>query len=166
MSGGIMSNSASMHSTNPTAGHTRPKTLPSGAEGTPHATGALLKHMTTANSPTADSAQYGSMVSTSSPNDIPDCAYRYRFCGLPIGVSMLPRFAASVCNMTSGTASRRLSESLSTTSANGTKVMSATSLVATMLKKKGRKTSTSIILRVLSALLSSLCARKENSPAD
>ena len=69
--------------------------------------------------------------------------YRKRFCGLPIGVSIEPQFAATVCNTTVSmmyfpeTPSER-----SNVIANGTNVMSDTSFVTNMLKKKQRNTST------------------------
>lgn len=82
-----------------------------------------------------------------------------------MGVSMLPRLAASVCRTTVGMTSLSSPADFNTMRANGTKVMSDTSLVTTMLKKKGANTSTAIILRELSALFKSLLARKEKSPA-
>ena len=81
---------------------------------------------------------------------------------MPIGVSILPRFAASVCNTASGTASLSSFAERRTIKPNGTKVISETSFVTSILRKKGRKTSTSIILREVFAFLP---ARNENTPA-
>ena len=84
---------------------------------------------------------------------------------MPIGVSILPRFAASVCNTASGTASLSSFAERRTIKPNGTKVISDTSFVTSILRKKGRKTSTSIILRDVFAFFKSLPARNENTPA-
>ena len=65
-----------------------------------------------------------------------------------MGVSMLPRLAASVCRTTRGTASSSCWASFRTASPKGTKVMSDTSLVMAMLQKKGRNTNTSTMRRV------------------
>ena len=71
---------------------------------------------------------------------------------MPIGVSILLRFAAMVCIQTIGTVSeRRTSESrpLITTKENGTKVKRETSLVISMLPKKQRPTKTRTSCNVL-----------------
>ena len=53
---------------------------------------------------------------------------------------MLPRFAAIVCITMTGISSSSKAAILSTVMANGTKVISATSLVITMLEKKHNDT--------------------------
>lgn len=60
-----------------------------------------------------------------------------------MGVSMLPRLAATVCIQTTGTASRRPGAPSpdKTEKVKGTKVSSETSLVMTMLPKKHSPTS-------------------------
>ena len=82
-----------------------------------------------------------------------------------MGVSILPRLAATVCNTTSGTTSQSCPAICSTTSAKGTKVMRDTSLVMTMLQKKGRNTSTNSILRVVSVRRSRQLPSQTKSPA-
>ena len=82
-----------------------------------------------------------------------------------MGVSMLPRFAATVWSTTSGTMSRSCLAMRSDTSPKGTKVMSATSFVTIMLPTKGRPTSTASSARVPCARRSSAFARQMKSPA-
>ena len=65
---------------------------------------------------------------------------RYRFCGLPMGVSMLPRFAATVIRIRVYTVRRRSPKARRRIRAKGTRVTSATSFVSTMLRKKDRRT--------------------------
>ena len=62
---------------------------------------------------------------------------------------MLPRLAAMVCRATTGTALCSSPARESTSRAKGTKVMRETSLVTSMLKKKGRKISTHSSCRVV-----------------
>ena len=62
--------------------------------------------------------------------------YRYKFCGLPTGVSILPRFAAMVCSTITGTAKFVLPDFFTTSIAKGTKVISATSFVISIDVKK------------------------------
>lgn len=73
---------------------------------------------------------------------MPDLAYRYKFCGFPIGISMLPRFAAIVCITTTGMIRCSFSDMESTMIANGTKVISETSFVINILNTNGSNTST------------------------
>ena len=93
--------------------------------------------------------------------------YRYRFWGLPMGVSMLPRLAPMVCMHTTGRISfcrasgPRLS---STTKAKGTKVSSETSLVMNMLPKKHSPTSTSTSCRVPPVRASRARPIRSNTP--
>ena len=82
-----------------------------------------------------------------------------------MGVSMLPRLAATVWSTAMGTSSRSCPARRSTVMPKGMKVMSATSFVMTMLNAKGRNTSSSIMLRVVEARRSSLPARQTNTPA-
>ena len=44
-----------------------------------------------------ENANGGSIISINSPVGILNFPYRYKFCGLPNGVSMPPRFAAIFC---------------------------------------------------------------------
>ena len=83
---------------------------------------------------------------------------------MPIGVSELPIFAATVCRAIVGTASRSCPDILSTAIPNGTKVIRATSFVMTILKKKGRKTSAKSICDEVRVFLKSLSPRKTKSP--
>ena len=88
-------------------------------------------------------------------------AKRYRFCGFPIGMSMLPRFAAMVCKTIVGTRSSLPSRIVI---ANGTKVSSATSFVMAMLKKKQRKTRVPISIQIFFTDDKSFCASKSKNP--
>ena len=84
------------------------------------------------------------MIKINCPNPVPKIPYKYKFCGLPIGVSILPRFAARVCNTTTGIISRCLAvlpSRLSTVKVKGTKVIKATSFVINILVKKHSITS-------------------------
>ncbi len=93
----------------------------------------------------SDSAEYGKIIPKNSENDKLNFVYRYKFCGLPIGVSILPRLAAAV-SRTSSTISARAFFSpeifSNISSVNGTRVTSVTSLVNSILMKKLSKTST------------------------
>lgn len=44
-----------------------------------------------------DSADNGPITEKNSPIPIQETEYRYKFCGFPTGVIMLPRLAAIVC---------------------------------------------------------------------
>lgn len=63
-----------------------------------------------------------------------------RFCGFPIGVNMLPRFAAIVCKTTTYIINSDFLIFESNKIEKGTKVNNATSFVINMLKKKHKKT--------------------------
>ena len=76
-------------------------------------------------------------------------------------MSMLPRFAAMVWRTMVGTSRSLPSRSMI---ANGTKVMSATSFVMAMLKKKQRKTSVPISIQVFFTEDKSLCASRSKNP--
>src|SRR5574344_236582 len=62
--------------------------------------------------------------------------YINRFCGLPIGVNILPIFAAIVSKETTGIIKSFLSKLTKTFNDNGTNIISATSLVISIEKKK------------------------------
>ena len=70
----------------------------------------------------------------------PDMEYRYRFCGLPIGVAILPRLAAIVSKTTSFSTLSILPPIWNIIKVKGTNVISATSFVITMLLKKQSRT--------------------------
>ena len=61
---------------------------------------------------------------------------KYKFCGLPIGVSILPKLAAIVSMVIIHTSLSVLSESFNAVIVKGTKVIRATSLVITIDEKK------------------------------
>ena len=66
---------------------------------------------------------------------------------MPMGVSILPRFAAMVCIQTIGIRRERRTSTprrLRTTNVKGTKVSRETSLVMNMLPQKHSPTSTSV----------------------
>ena len=99
---------------------------------------------------TADAIVYGSISNINLPALIPARPYKYRFCGLPIGVNMLPRFAAMVWSVITGTIhlARTSSPAIPrTVSVIGTNVMSDTSFVINMLKKKHMNISTNVTAR-------------------
>ena len=79
-------------------------------------------------------------------------------------MSILPKFAAIVCNTTVSGICFSLPAVDSTSIANGTNVMSATSFVIIMLEKKHRKISTAEVCLVLLVRFKRLAARYENSP--
>ena len=106
---------------------------------------------------TAETTVYGRSHIINCHAPTPASPYRYRFCGLPIGVSMLPRFAAIVCNTTTGIISSHLPHFLSIIIANGTNVISETSLVISMLLKKHSATSTLTSCHILRVLTRSAC---------
>ncbi len=84
-----------------------------------------------------------------------------------MGVSILPRLAAMVCITTRGSKSLALCSSPvipSTVKVKGTKVISATSLVISMLEKKHRSVSRSTRLRGPSTLPRSPQAMRRNTP--
>ena len=105
----------------------------------------------------AEAIVYGSSHIMNSPIPVPASPYRYRFCGLPIGVSILPRFAAIVCNTTTGIISSCLPHCLSIIIANGTNVISDTSFVIIMLLKKFSPTRTAISCHIFRVLVRRAC---------
>ena len=70
----------------------------------------------------------------------PYFVYRNRFCGLPNGVAILPRFAAIVCNVMIGIKYCLRSIISNTNIAKGTNVINATSLVMNIDEKNGNST--------------------------
>ena len=86
---------------------------------------------------------------------IPEIEYKYRFCGFPGGMSILPRLAAIVTSTIVISSCFFLPHIMNSSIANGTKVMSATSLVMNMLEKKHSITSTADSWIVLCVLKSS-----------
>ena len=87
------------------------------------------------------------MSSRKRETDIPEAVNRYRFWGFPTGVSMLPRFAATVMSAATRSARPSMPAARSVTRARGTNVMSATSFVTAMLAKKTIPTSANAIAR-------------------
>ena len=84
-----------------------------------------------------------------------------------MGVSILPRLAATVCIHTTGTASARQSfgsKRPSTAKVKGTKVSRATSLVISILPKKHSPTSTSTKGNTPPVRPSSACPMRLNTP--
>ena len=85
-----------------------------------------------------------------------------------MGGSILPRLAATVCITITGTRSfRSVSPPMrrSTTMVNGTKVISETSLVMNMLKKKQSPHRISTMELRRFTRLSSSCARRSKIPS-
>ncbi len=86
---------------------------------------------------------------------------------MPTGVSILPRFAAMVWSTTVGTSSRVLIScpaSPSTVRVKGTKVMSATSFVMSMLEKKQSRTKIMTSCQARRTLVRRVSATHWNSP--
>ena len=110
----------------------------SGASGCRYFTdsGSLPVNSAAPASNTRETAASGSIYPRKVPMDNANAVYRYRFWGLPMGVSMLPRFAAMVCSTTTGISSFCCPAMVSTITAKGTNVINATSLVMSMLPKK------------------------------
>ena len=115
---------------------------------------------------TRERALYGSIISRNSPIDIPDTLYRYRFCGFPTGVSILPRLADIVSITISViihlffTFEGRI---LSTEIVKGTNVIKATSLVIIILVKNTTTTRRIISCPSLLHLETSVAAIWSNS---
>ena len=116
----------------------------------------------------SDTAEYDSISFINAIGDICIFPYKYRFCGLPMGVSILPKFAAIVCNTTTGTASFRTASSpdrRSTVNVKGTKVINATSFVINMLKKKHSNTRISVSAITLWVCCNNILATLRNMPS-
>ena len=94
-------------------------------------------------SSTAAAKEYGAMIPIISVAGMPVSAFRYRLCALPMGVSMLPTFAATVISVPTSTACSSRCAIVSTAIANGTNVTRATSLVISMPEKNGSAISVS-----------------------
>ena len=84
---------------------------------------------------------------------------------MPSGVRALPRFAATVCNTMTGTASLPVPVCSVSNSVNGTKVISATSLVISIAAKKQTPISTAASVRVFLTFCSSHAITRSKSPA-
>ena len=82
---------------------------------------------------------------------MPEAVNRYRFCGLPTGVNMLPRFAAMVMSVATKHIHPPCPRDAKTTKASGTNAMSATSLVTAMLAKNASPTNTPATARCVRA---------------
>ena len=115
-------------------------------------------------SSSAETSVTGTVVLINSAKDMPYAENRYRFCGLPMGVSMLPRFAAIVCRTMMRTidSSRPAIDSIMTE--KGTKVISATSFVIAMLAKKQRNTRQKESCLVVFIFLRSACPMRSKVP--
>ena len=96
---------------------------------------------------------------------MPDAVNRYRFCGLPTGVSMLPRFAATVMSVATRHSRASMFARRSTTSASGTNVMSATSFVTSMLAKNARAASAAVTARGVRARATSQAPAASSTPS-
>ena len=84
---------------------------------------------------------------------MPESENRYKFCGLPIGVNMLPRLAAIVISVT---VPQSLSVKLIISKIimpKGTKVISETSLVINMLLMKHKNISVNTMPRLVFTLI-------------
>ena len=81
-----------------------------------------------------------------------------------MGVAMLPRLAAMVSSTTTFRTRSSSPIMRNTRMVKGTKVMSVTSLVITMLHPKHRSTMVTESLRRLPALFNRDCPRKSNTP--
>lgn len=83
---------------------------------------------------------YHTVAPANSPIVILYFENRKIFCGLPIGVAILPRLAPIVCNTTIYIIYSAAPAAVRSSIAKGTKVMSATSLVIIIPEKKHIKT--------------------------
>ena len=99
------------------------------------------------------------------PIFIPDNENKYKFCGFPIGVSILPKFAATVCKTTTGIILLRRDDIERVNMANGTKVINATSLVISIDEKKHKKTRTASSCLEVWQRASNFSASHEKTPA-
>ena len=77
----------------------------------------------------------------------------YKFCGLPTGVSILPKFAEIVSSITIFPMLLLSFTDLRKNIVNGTKVISATSFVINILEKKQSITIKNVIFLLVSAFL-------------
>ena len=83
---------------------------------------------------------------------------------MPMGVSMLPRFAAMVMSVTVRHSDASIPVRSESSSPKGTKVRRETSLVMNILLKKQRNTSISASCRWERMRRSSVCPTRRNSP--
>lgn len=96
---------------------------------------SLGVNIVTSRSKTNESSENGPMLRINVSSESSKWEYRYRFWGFPTGVVMLPRLAASVWQTTTGTIRSLRFTIRSSSRANGTKVIKATSLVISMLER-------------------------------
>ena len=89
---------------------------------------------------TAEISVYGNMSDKNSVNFICDKENKYKFCGFPIGVNILPRFAAMLINTTVRQIFESIPAAFKSKIPKGTKVIKATSFVINILLIKQRKT--------------------------
>ena len=106
----------------------------------------------------------GSTAAKKSPVGTEYIAYMYRFCGLPTGVAMLPRFAATVWSTMTGMSRSVRPMACKISTAKGTNVMSETSFVTSIEVKNGSSTSIIVTRRRLPRPVSSLWAITAKSP--
>ena len=115
-----------------------------------------------------ETSVYGNISLKNANTVSSDIPKRYRFCGFPIGVNILPRFAASVCIMITRSIHFLLNFSsilCMIVIVNGTNVISATSFVITMDKKKQRKTRTNATPATVLVRASSFSASRSKNPS-
>ena len=89
-----------------------------------------------------------------------------RFCGLPTGVTMPPRLAASVCMTMTRTSMSRQPAASRANVAMGTNVSSATSLVMSIDEKNGSMTSAKHTIRFDRSPDTMRCAMRARTPLD
>ena len=86
------------------------------------------------------------------------------FCGLPIGICILPRLVATVMRISVKVSVLRSSNDFISAIANGTSVTSVTSLVSTIPMKKASHTSMSDTILDERTLERSLCVSLSKTP--
>ena len=113
---------------------------------------------------TAAVPEYGAMMPRNSMVDMPVRALRYRLCALPIGVSILPTFAPMVISVTTRMVLSSCPAMMSTATANGTNVTSATSLVMNIAEKNVKATSVMTSPRMVLTFSSNREPMMRNTP--
>ena len=106
-------------------------------------------------------ANGGSIVSINSPVGILNFVYKYRFCGLPNGVSIPPRLAAMFCIIKVNAMYFFLPVEDKTKYPSGRKVKSAMSLAINIEPIKVIYASARIEARVFLKILTIFCAKKK-----
>ena len=127
------------------------------------ATGSFFTSTRETHSNTKESSVNGSIMIMNLAIPIPDTEYKYRFCGFPGGISILPRLAAIVWSTTVTSSCFFLPHIINKSTANGTNVISATSFVTSMLKKKHSITSAAASWTVLFVLASRALPIRRNT---